>query len=265
MKTLLLTAALLVGWMAQAYALTGEEIVTKASLSSYYAGRDGRSQMLMRVYRQGSGRPIAKLFYMLKLDIEDGGEQRFFIYFVRPSDIRRTTFLVHKFIARDDFRRLYIPASDKVLAIAGSRKQDPFMGSDFSYEDVSGRHPSKDNHQLTGEGEWNGRPVYLTESVPKAREPRIAKIRAWIDKGNYVPLKVEFYNHEGKVFKVYTAGKIKDVQGYPTVMKRTMVSPLEGTRTVILLNPKKVAYDLGLPESLFRERSLRNPPTKYLK
>ena len=265
MKTLLLATALLAGWMAQSYALTGGEIAGKASLTSYYAGRDGRAQMLMRVYRQGSKKPISKLFYLLKLDIEDGGEQRFFIYFLRPSDIRRTTFLVHKFIDKDDFRRLYIPASDKVLAIAGSRKQDPFMGSDFSYEDVSGRHPSKDNHKLAGEGELAGRPVYITESVPKVKEPRIAKIKAWIDKSSFVPLQVEFYNHEGKVFKVYTAEKITDVQGHATVMKRTMVSPLEGTRTVILLNPKKVAYDIGLPESLFSERSLRNPPAKYLK
>ncbi len=256
------------GWLFQvpgAFAASAGEIVREASLISYYAGRDGRSQMLMKVYRTGSSKPISKLFYMLRFDVEEGGRQEFFLYFVRPSDIRRTTFLVHKFIDRDDVRRMYIPASDKVLAIAGSRKQDPFMGSDFSYEDVSGRHPSRDRHTLVGEEKLNGREVYVTESIPKAREPRTAKIKAWIDKANYLPLKVEFYNHEGKIYKIYKAEKIAVVQGHPTVMKRTMVSPLEGTRTVILLNPKKVQYDIGLPRSLFQERSLKNPPTKYLK
>ncbi len=265
MRTLLLALALLMGWAVPTFAESAEEIIKKAHLAAYYAGDDGSAQMLMKVYPGGGAKPTSKLFHMLRLDQEDGGRQLFYIYFSRPTDIRRTTFLVHKFIDRDDLRRLYIPASDKVLAIAGSRKQDPFMGSDFSYEDVSGRHFSKDNHRLLGEGKVDGREVYLTESVPKVKEPLIAKMKGWIDRQTYLPLKVEFHGHDGKVFKVYTSGKIANVQGHPTIMKRTMVSPQEGTRTVILLNPKRVRYDLGLDESLFTERSLKNPPMKFMK
>lgn len=265
MRTLMLALAVLLGLAVPAFAENAEEIIKKANLAAYYAADDGSAQMLMKVYPGGGAKPISKLFYMLKLDIEEGGKQSFFIYFSRPTDIRRTTFLVHKFIDRDDLRRLYIPASDKVLAIAGSRKQDPFMGSDFSYEDVSGRHYSKDNHRLLGEDKLDGRKVYLTESVPKVKEAKIAKMKGWIDQQNYLPLKVEFYGHDGKIFKIYTSGKITTVQGYPTIMKRSMVSPQDGTRTVILLNPKKVKYNLGLDASLFSERSLKNPPMKYMK
>jgi hypothetical protein len=202
---------------------------------------------------------------MLKKDLEEGGEQLFFTYFVKPSDIKRTTFLVQKHIEADDYRRLYIPASDKTLAIAGNRKQDPFMGSDFSYEDVSGRHYSKDNHSLIGEDTYNNRPVYVTQSIPKVKENKIAKMKAWIDKKSYIPLKVEFYNHQSQLFKVYESGSIKPISGFPTIMKRTMRSPLDGTKTVLLVNPKKVRYNIGLSKSLFSERSLKNPPMKYLK
>lgn len=264
MRILVLGLALLTA-AAPAFAESADEIIKKAHLAAYYAGKDGSAQMLMKVYQKGATKPISKLFQMLKLDMEEGGQQRFFVFFQRPSDISRTAFLVHKFIDQDDFRRLYIPASDKVLAIAGSRKQDPFMGSDFSYEDVSGRHYSRDTHTLLGEEQLDGRKVYVTESVPKVEEPKIAKMKAWIDAQTYLPLKVEFYNHEGKVYKVYTSEKIVTLQGYPTIMKRTMVSPLEGTRTELLVNPKNVRYDLGLKEALFSERSLRNPPMQYLK
>jgi outer membrane lipoprotein-sorting protein len=265
MRKVLLSLVLAAAWISPAFAGTADDIIKKAHLAAYYAGKDGGAQLLMKVYQKGAAKPISKLFYMLKLDVEEGGQQRFFVYFVRPSDIRRTSFLVHKFIDKDDFRRLYIPASDKVLAIAGSRKQDPFMGSDFSYEDVSGRHHTRDTHRLLGEETLEGRKVHVTESVPKEKEPKTAKMKAWIDAATYLPLKVEFYNHDGKVYKVYTSEKIVDVQGFPTIMKRTMVSPLEGTRTEILVNPKKVQYDLGLTEGLFSERSLRNPPMRYLK
>jgi outer membrane lipoprotein-sorting protein len=241
-----------------------DEIMQKAHLSAYYQGDDGVSQLLMKVYPKGGGEPIKKLFYMMKLDLEEGGKQMFFTYFVSPSDIKRTTFLVHKFIEEDDFRRLYIPSSDKVIAIAGSRKQDPFMGSDFSYEDVSGRHYSKDQHTLLGEATVNGRTCYHTQSIPKVAEPQIAKIEAWIDKETFVPQKVDFYNHNQEVYRSYTSENIEEIQGFPTILKRVMVSPLEGTKTEILVNPKKTSYNVGLTEDVFSERSLKNPPMKYL-
>jgi len=217
------------------------------------------------VYPKGGGDPIKKLFYMMKLDLKEGGEQMFFTYFVAPSDIQRTTFLVHKHIDEDDFRRLYIPASDKVIAIAGSRKQDPFMGSDFSYEDVSGRHFTKDNHTLVGEEVVDGKACYVTESIPKEKEPQISKIKAWIDKESYIPMRVDFYNHDDKVYRSYTSEMVQDIDGFPTIVKRVMVSPLEETRTEILVNPKKTSYNLGLKEADFTERSLKNPPMEYLK
>ena len=251
--------------LAAAHALTGLEVAKKASLASYYAGDDGSAQMLMKVYAKNSKKPIKKMFTMLKKDVTEGGEQLFFTYFTQPSDIKRTTFLVKKKIKGDDFRRLYMPASDKVLAISGARKQDPFMGSDFSYEDVSGRHFSKDKHKLLGTESSKGVKVHVIESTPKVKEEKIAKIKSWIDAKSFIPQKVEFIGHDGKVFKIFTAEKVQKIEGIPTIMKQVMVSPIEGTRTEILVNPKKVHYNLGLATSLFSERSLRNPPMKYLK
>jgi hypothetical protein len=248
-----------------AYATDVNEVVKKAHLASYYQGNDGKAQLLMKVYAKNSDKPIKKLFYMLRLDITDGGEQMFFTYFVSPTDIKRTTFLVHKKIKGDDFRRLYIPSSDKVLAIAGSRKQDPFMGSDFTYEDVSGRHYSKDNHKLVGEEKLDGKAVYVTESIPKKKEEKISKMKAWIDKKTYVPLKVEYYNHDNKVYRIYTSDNVTEIDGFPTITKRTMTSTLDGTRTQMLVNPKKVNYNVGMDKGTFSERSLKNPPMKYLK
>ncbi len=247
------------------FAIPIDEIMKKAHLVSYYPGEDGMAQLIMKVYSKGRKKPIKKLFYMLRLDIKDGGEQMFFTYFVKPSDIKRTTFLVHKFLDKDDFRRLYIPASDKVIPIAGSRKQDPFMGSDFTYEDVSGRHFSKDNHKLVGEETLNGVKCYVTTSVPKVKEDKIAKMKAWIDQKSFIPLKVEYYNHNEQVYREYTSEKITDIGGFKTIMKRVMTSKLDGTHTVMLVNPKKIKYNIGLTKDLFTERSLKNPPMKYLK
>ena len=160
---------------SSAFTMDVSEIVKKAHLNSYYQADDGSAQILMKIYAKGNDKPIKKLFYMLRLDQEEGGKQMFLTYFVKPTDIKRTTFLVHKNIAEDDYRRLYVPASDKILAIAGSRKQDPFMGSDFSYEDVSGRHYTKDKHILLSDDMFSGEAVYVTESTPLVKEDKIKK------------------------------------------------------------------------------------------
>ncbi|MBF0289092.1 MAG: outer membrane lipoprotein-sorting protein [SAR324 cluster bacterium] len=274
MKTLLsvLLTLLLVAPSFATADESADEIMKKAHLNSYYAGDDGRSMMAMLVYAKGQDKPLQKMFTILKKDLEEGGPQKFFIYFHQPTDIKKTTFLVHKYVDQDDYRRLYIPASDKVIPIAGSRKQDPFMGSDYSYEDISGRHFSKDQHKIAGEEsitiqekqESVTYQTYAMESVPKEKEEKIAKIKSWIDKKTYTPIQVEFINHDGKVYKRYQSYDIQPIDGFPTIMRRVMESPLEGTHTVILLHPKKTNYNLGIPEDIFTDRSLRNPPMQYL-
>lgn len=241
-----------------------QDIMEKAHFNSYYQGKDGKAQVLMKVYQKNNKKPIKKMFYLLRYDITDGGEQMFLTYFTAPSDLKRTTFLVHKKMEADDFRRLYIPASDKVLAIAGSRKQDPFMGSDFSYEDVSGRHFSKDEHKLLKEEKYNGVNSFVIESIPKKKD-KFLKITSWISKKDFIPLKVEYYNQDRKVYRIYTSDIVKTIQGFKTIMKRTMKSPLDGTYTVMLFNSKKIKYNIGLTEKVFSERSLKNPPMKFLK
>ncbi len=263
-KTLLITLSIMLS-VSSLFSINADEVIKKAHLASYYQGNDGSAQLLMKVYAKGAQKPIRKLFYMLRLDLEEGGKQMFYTYFVRPTDIKRTTFLVHKYINKDDYRRLYIPASDKIIPIAGSRKQDPFMGSDFTYEDVSGRHYTKDTHKLSGEENFEGKACYVTESIPKVKEAKTARMKAWIDKNSFIPLKVEFYNHNGKVYRVYRSEKVETIGGFPTIMKRIMTSPLEGTRTEMVVNPKKVKYNLNLKKDLFGERSLKNPPVQYMK
>ena len=262
MKTIIILAFL---FPAVTYGKDINKIMEQTHINSYYQGNDGKSQILMKVFSSKDSKPIKKMFYMLRMDKKDGGEQMFFTYFIKPTDIKRTSFLVHKKINDDDYRRLYIPASDKILSIAGSRKQDPFMGSDFSYEDVSGRHFTKDNHKLLSEEKLNGVDVYVTLSTPKVKESKIKSIKAWISKTDLIPLKVEYTNHDSKVYRRYTSSKVIDIQGFKTITKRTMESVLEGSHTEMLINPKKTQYNLGLTEDIFSERSLKNPPMKYFK
>ena len=53
---------------------------------------------------------------------EAGGEQKFFMYFVQPADVKDMTFMVYKYPARDDDRWLFVPAINMVRRIAAQDK-----------------------------------------------------------------------------------------------------------------------------------------------
>ena len=81
---------------------------------------------------------------------EAGGEQKFFMYFFQPADVKDMTFMVYKYPAKDDDRWLFVPAINMVRRIAAQDKTSSFVGSDFTYEDVSGRDLHDDTPNSEG-------------------------------------------------------------------------------------------------------------------
>ena len=127
--------------------LTVNEIVEKANLASYYAGNDGKSDVKMTI-TDSQGRQRVREFRILRMDLEDGGEQKFYVYFKKPSDVAKMVFMVWKHLGVNDDRWLYLPALDLVRRIDASDKRSSFVGSHFIYEDVSGRGVEEDSHEL---------------------------------------------------------------------------------------------------------------------
>ncbi|MBV1888694.1 MAG: outer membrane lipoprotein-sorting protein, partial [Proteobacteria bacterium] len=124
-----------------------DQIVQKANLAAFYSGADGRAETRMQIV-DGQGRKQTRQFTILRRDRQDGGDQQYLVLFSYPADIRGTLFLVEKHPAGDDDRWLYLPGLDLVKRIASGDKRTSFVGSDFFYEDVSGRGLSEDDHKL---------------------------------------------------------------------------------------------------------------------
>ncbi len=256
---LLLVAGLLWACGAMADALTdANAIVDKANLASYYAGKDGRSEARMIIV-DGQGRKQRRQFTVLRRNVTTGGDQDFLVVFSQPSDVRGTVFLVKKHVDRDDDRWLYLPGLDLVKRIAAGDKRTSFVGSDYFYEDVSGRRPADDSHELIETTDE----FYVLKHVPKdASLVEFASYVTWIDRNTFLPMKIEYTSPAGKVYRRVEVGEVRDIQGHPTVTK-TRVSNLDsGGHTDMQF--RYIAYDLGMPADVFTERSLRNPPRQWL-
>lgn len=238
------------------------DIMKKSHLAYYYAADDGQADVTMTIIDR-RGKERTKEFVMLRLDLEDGGKQKYYTYFKKPSDISRLTFMVHKVPDGNDLRWIYVPSVDLIKPISGDDKNSSFVGSHFSYEDVSGRHWTEDKHTKLADTTINGSPVFQIESIPIESLKGFARKVSFIDKTNFLPLIEWYFDKKDKLVRVFRAEKIEEIDGVMTLSVRSMENVRKGGKTTIAFN--SIKYNVGMDESLFTERFMRNPPRKYIK
>lgn len=238
-----------------------EEIMKKSHLALFYSGDDGAAEVTMKIVNS-KGKERLREFTMLRLDIEEGGKQDYYTYFKQPSDVSRLTFMVHKIPFATDNRWLYIPSVDLVKRISADDKNSSFVGSDFTYEDVSGRHWSEDSHKLIGEEKYNDRDVYVIESIPKEAYKGFSRKVSYIDKENSLPLKEEYYDKKGELERIFTAEKVDVIDGIVTATVRKMADVRKNQYSTVEFS--SIKYNVGMNEDVFTERYLKNPPREFI-
>jgi len=254
MSAALLAITLPLGASAGAATLTADQIVSNANDAAYYAAHDGRAHVVMKI---SDGR--TREFTILRLNTT-GKDQKYYVYFKQPADVRKMAYLVWKHAGGDDDRWLFLPALNLVKRIAPGDKRTSFVGSDFLYEDVSGRGLEEDTHELVKETDTQ----YVIKNVP--RDPASVEFSyyvVYIDKDTFVPRKAEYFDKAGKLYRRIVASKVENIQGYPTITESYAEDLNRHSKTVNTFD--KIQYDIGLNEHIFTERFLRRPPREATK
>ena len=240
--------------------LTADQIVGKANQASYYAAEDGRADVKM-VITDGRGGTRERAFTILRMNVSDE-DQKFYVYFKKPADVRKMAFLVCKNVGpgKDDDRWMWLPALNLVRRIAPGDKRTSFVGSDFLYEDVSGRNINADTHELVETTDEQ----YLIKNVPvDPSSVEFSYYHVWIDRETFLPRRAEYYDRQDKLYRRVEATKVETVKGHPTVMESVVNDLNTGGHTVNSFSD--VDYDIGLKETIFSERFLRRPPREVLR
>lgn len=235
--------------------LSVDEIVKKANEAAYYSGNDGKADVEMKIIDK-SGSTRTREFTLLRMNVKDGN-QKFYVYFKKPADLYKQVFLVWKETAegKDDSRWMWLPALNLKRSIAPGDKRTSFVGSDFVYEDVSGRNLKEDKHELLETTDSQ----YVIKNTPvNAGSVEFSHYIVRIDKDTFLPRKAEYFDKNGKHYRTVEATKVETIQGFPTVIESVVSDLNSGGSTVNTF--KNVKYDIGLKESIFTERFLRRPP-----
>jgi len=152
----------------------------------------------------------------------------------------------------------YIPQVERTLLIPPSSMLQPFLGSDFSYDDLvrASRWDEDYEQKLAGKEDLDGQRAVIIELVPKPEAPVVyGRLKLWLREEDSVPLKEEFYDEKGVLLKTLRLTEILPKGGHTIPTRWGMTNHLkEGRQTLITV--LEAQYDLPLDESRFTKQQL---------
>lgn len=263
----LLAATLLLAFTSSSFAapLTAREIMQKAK------DRDTGDNAVMEmqlVLIDAKGNQRERLLRSYSRDVPGKPEDsQSIMFFLEPASVKDTGFLTYDYDAsnKDDDQWLYLPALKKVKRIAATDKSGSFMGSDFTYADMS--TPSLDDYkyELMKETVVNGDKVWQIQATP-ASEKEIertgyTKSVIFVRQDNFVVIRSVNWVKKGDKLKYMEVKKLEQIEGVWTGTEIVMTTK-DGQNTdhASIMRMSKVRYNQKLDDDLFSERRLSKGP-----
>ena len=184
-------------------------------------------------------------------------------FFLEPADVKDTGFLTYDYYGaeKDDDQWLYLPDLRKTKRIASSDKSSSFMGSDFSYADMTRRVLDEWNYKLLKEDEVGGSKVWLIEAVPVSAEVEnrygYKKSIIYVQQDTFMVIRAIHVLNEGNKVKYMEVKDIKEIDGILVAVEiwmKTTRNKQTLHRTVLKL--ENVRFNQELEEAFFSVRQL---------
>ncbi|MCL2266715.1 MAG: outer membrane lipoprotein-sorting protein [Treponema sp.] len=245
MKKLLIAGLLLLG----ASLLCAQDAVSIMTSARNRVQIDTISSRSRMVITARNGSTTERVIDQYSKDGQNGS--RTVIVFQSPANVAGTRFLTMDTASGGSDLWIFLPSLGRVRRVAASESSGSFMGTDFSYDDMSfmDRDVSLDTHTLVREESLNSRACYVVRSVPLDRSWQYSATVTWIDKANFLIYKTEMYNNRNELIKVMEMSDFREVQGRLTPMQTKVSTVTAGTSTTIFIDILR--YNDNIPESVF--------------
>lgn len=205
-------------------------------------------------------------------------EQKAIVFLRGSADVRNVAFLAfsHKGKAADQW--LYLPALKRVRQITVSTRNEPFVSSDLTFQDLdllsdmASWSEADATSTLRGEERIGETLCHAIELRPQRDEISYRRIVLWLGRDDLVPRQIDFHTEapdsgwlslgrapaDENPTKRVLQSNIAFLGKIPVARRIDVSTPAKGSRTEIDI--VAVEHDQDLPESLFSQRSLELGP-----
>jgi Outer membrane lipoprotein-sorting protein len=171
--------------------------------------------------------------------------------FLEPADVRGTVMLTFEKSFGSDEQWLYLPAYKRTKKINAENKSGSFLGTEFSWEDISTSELTKYHYRyLRDEGN-----TWVVERVPVYKFSGYTRELTWVNKDNHQTIKIEYYDRKSELLKTLVQENWeKYLDRYWRPLRMEMTNHVNHKKTVITLSPYKM--DAGLDKKMFSSLDL---------
>lgn len=184
--------------LADAVADKGLQIAKEADLRADGFG-DFTAEMEM-ILKNRQGDTNTRYIRILGLEVKGDGDKSLSI-FDEPADVKGTAMLTYSHKTEADDQWLYLPALKRIKRIASNNKSGPYMGSEFAYEDIASQEVEKYTYKYLRDEVFSGVDCFVVERYPVDENSGYKRQVVWIDKVEYRPLKIDFYDRKDSLLK----------------------------------------------------------------
>ena len=245
-------------WAAHSAGNTAMEIMQRVDARNDGDNRTARLTMTLIDRNNRERRRSLETFFKYR-----GRDRLNLMFFLAPASVRNTGFLTYDYRSpeQDDDQWLYLPELRKTKRIASANKSQSFMGTDFSYVDMTRRVLEEWNYKLLGERDVRGKLAWLVEATPASevveRRYGYAKSVLFVRQDIDMVVRAVHWLTEGQRLKYLDIKTLERINGIWTATEldmRTVRNKETLHRTVMRF--EDVRYDQDLDEGLFSLRRL---------
>ena len=197
---------------AQAKDLTAIEIMEAAVKNIKLDGAEAVATLT--IYDAKGNKRVRKTATVSKL-FDKGLTEKRLIRFVAPADVKGTGLLTFDYETKTDDMWLYLPALRKTRRIVASEKAKSFMGSEFTYADITPPRVEDFKHKILRSEPADGVDCWVVESVPNnddiADENGFSRKVSHIGKADYTIRKSLYYDLDGDLHKEMTVRQVEEI------------------------------------------------------
>ncbi len=234
------------------FAITGQGVADKVkAVNSNFKTQKADMEMIIS-NKNSQSKDYQLVIYVYNFSSKDYG----FIRFTSPAQVKGISFLSKG----EETQYLYMPAFHRVQRMAGSSKESKFVGSDFTFNDLSLIYEQKESGKYKTVLKSENDAEYVLDIVPTTSDSQYSKIVMIVDKAHLLPTKVDFYKN-GKMYKSMTSSGFEKIENHWIVKNIEMTMADGSSETILKLS--KIKFDLPIPSSFFSIRTLMRPILRY--
>jgi len=155
----------------------------------------------------------------------------------------------------------YLPNVERTIKIAPSMMLQPWMGSDFTNDDLVKQSSAVDDYtqRVLRMETVDDAPTYVVEALPKPDAAVVwGKVLYWVRKVDLIPLKQEYYSERGELVRVMTFSDVRPMGGR-TIPTKWEMRPTEKPGNATAMVIKSATYDRPIDAEIFTQRNLQKP------